>query len=200
MVKRGECLLVNPFASRMMKRFFISAGWFVGWFVIIGIINAPNLVFIPVLGGMFGVPIYFVIQDNKAKNSCIEIIRNKYNQNSILTVEVYHDSEFEWGFLTLTGEALYFVPKKGEIFKIPHNFYTDYGFRGLSTGNYATTSSRIGNTNMSIGSTREIKSPIFYVVPANGDEVYWHTRKNEKMFKAVQKLNGKDPSNLKSNY
>ncbi|GAB6552080.1 hypothetical protein bcgnr5378_04980 [Bacillus cereus] len=190
---------MNPFASRMMKRFFMVAGGFVGGFIIAAILNVEIFLMLPMLA-MFGLPIYFVMQDNKGKNSCIEIIRNKYNQNSILTVEVYHDSDLEWGFLTLTEEALYFVPKKGEIFKIPHSYYTDYGYRGLSTGNYATTASRIGNTNMSVGSTREIKAPIFYVVPANGDEVYWHTRNNEKMFKAVQKLNGKDRSNLKSNY
>ncbi|MED2737632.1 hypothetical protein [Bacillus toyonensis] len=188
----------NPFASRMMKRFFVVVGGFIGVFVVGGILNAPSFIFlVPV--AMFGIPIYFVMQDNKGKNKCIELIRSKYNQNSILTVEAYNPS-LEWGFVTLTKEAMYFVPKKGEIAKIPHSHYTNYGITALGTGTYTTTTSSIGNTGMNMSSTRENKSPIFYITLTDGAEIYWHSRKNEKLFNAVKKVLGQDNSHLKSNY
>ncbi|WP_130777008.1 hypothetical protein [Bacillus luti] len=182
-----------------MKRFFMVFGSFFGGFVIAAILNIELLVvLIPPLA-LFGLPIYFVMQDNKGKNSCIELIRNKYNQNSILTVEAYNPN-LEWGFVTLTKEAMYFVPKKGEVVEILHSYYTNYGITALGTGSYTTTTSSIGNTGMNISSTRENKSPIFYITLTDGTEIYWHSRKNEKLFNAVKKLNGKDHSNLKSNY
>lgn len=191
---------MDPFTSRFAKRFFVVVGCFIGGLVLFSILNLPDLIIIPVAGSMFGVPIYFVMQDKKAKNQCIEIIRNKYNQTSILTVEVYHHSDFGWGFLTLTKEALIFVPKKGDIINIPHSNYSDYGYKGLGTGNYITTSSRIGNTNMSINNTSEKKAPVFYIAAQNGNETHFHTRKNKQMFNALRKVRGEDNSNLKSNY
>ncbi|GAB6423004.1 hypothetical protein bcgnr5372_27200 [Bacillus luti] len=191
-------MVSNPFTSRFAKRFFISVGAAIGIFVLGAIINSVFLTMLYPLG-LFGIPIYFVIQDNKGKNRCIELIRNKYNQNSILTVEAYQPN-LEWGFVTLTKEGMYFVPKKGEVAEILHSYYTNYGITALGTGTFTTTTSSIGNTGVNLSSTRENKSPIFYVTLTDGTEIYWHSRKNEKLFNAVKKLNGKDHSNLKSNY
>ncbi|PFC90932.1 hypothetical protein CN272_02350 [Bacillus anthracis] len=190
---------MDPFTSRFAKRFFITVGSAVGLFLIGAMINSEAIAFSYLLA-LFGIPIYFVIQDKKGKNSCKEIVRNKYNQNSILTVEVFHHSDFGWGFLSLSKEALVFVPKKGDIIYIPHSNYTDYGYKGLGTGDYITTSSRIANTNMSIHNTSEKKAPVFYVISKDGNEVQWHTRKNKQMYNALRKVNGRDNSNLKSNY
>ncbi|WDL93172.1 hypothetical protein JCR32_05005 [Bacillus sp. HNR-4] len=190
---------MDPFTSRFAKRFFITVGAAVGLFLIGAMINSEAIAFSYLLA-LFGIPIYFVIQDKKGENSCKEIVRNKYNQNSILTVEVYHHSDFGWGFLTLTKEALIFVPKKGDIINIPHSNYSDYGYKGLGTGNYITTSSKIGNTNMSINNTSEKKAPVFYIAAQNVNETHFHTRKNKQMFTAVRKVRGEDNSNLKSNY
>ncbi|WP_336769716.1 hypothetical protein [Bacillus bombysepticus] len=95
---------------------------------------------------------------------------------------------------------MYYVPKKGDVVEILHSYYTNYGITALGTGTYTTTTSSIGNTGMNISSTRENKSPIFYITLTDGAEIYWHSRKNEKLFNAVEKLNGQDRSNLKSNY
>ncbi|WP_336769715.1 hypothetical protein [Bacillus bombysepticus] len=86
----------NPFTSRFTKRFFISVGAAVGLFIFGAIIDSLFIAMSYLLA-LFGIPIYFVVQDNKSKNRCIELIRNKYNQNSILTVEAYNPS-LEWGF------------------------------------------------------------------------------------------------------
>lgn len=102
---------MDPFTSRFAKRFFITVGSAVGLFLIGAMINSEAIAFSYLLA-LFGIPIYFVIQDNKGKNSCKEIVRNKYNQTSILTLEVFHHSDFGWGCLTLTKEALIFVPRK----------------------------------------------------------------------------------------
>ncbi|BCD27150.1 hypothetical protein LKL90_03805 [Bacillus mobilis] len=192
-------MLVDPFTSRFAKRFFITVGSAVGLFLIGAMINSEAIAFSYLLA-LFGIPIYFVIQDNKGKNSCKEIVRNKYNQTSILTLEVFHHSDFGWGCLTLTKEALIFVPKKGDIIYIPHSNYAEYGYKGLGTGDYITTSTKIGNTNMSINNTSEKKAPVFYLIGHDGTEVQLHTRKNKQMYNAVKKALGRDNSHLKSNY
>lgn len=189
----------NPFTSRFTKRFFIVFGAFWGSYLVPAILPFSIFYLTPFVV-IFGLPIYFTMQDNKGKNSCIELIRNKYNQESVLTLETYHPN-LEWGFLTLTQQSLFFVPKKGEIMIVSLNSISEYGFKGIGTGDFTTTVSRIGNTGVNIGSTRENKAPVFYFYLTEIDDLfYFHTRKHEKMFKAMQRILGTDTSKLKSNY
>ncbi|BCC09393.1 MULTISPECIES: hypothetical protein [Bacillus cereus group] len=189
----------NPFSSRLMKRFFIVFGSFFGSYIVPAILPF-SIFYLTPLVVLIGLPIYFTMQDNKGKNSCIELIRNKYNQESVLTVETYHPN-LEWGFLTLTQQALFFIPKKGEIMNIPLSSIANYGFRSIGTGDFTTTISRVGNTGLNIGSTRENKAPVFYFYLTEIEDLfYFHTRKHEKMFKTMQKIVGTDTSKLKSNY
>ncbi|MED2737633.1 hypothetical protein [Bacillus toyonensis] len=144
------------------------------------------------------VPVYFKMKDSKEKNACIEMMRRKLNQNSVYTVLAYHN-DLEFGYLSLTDKSFTFVPKKGEIIDIPLETVTNYGFKGVGTGQYATTTSSIGDTGMQISSTQEVKAPVFYVNV--GEVTYeWLAQKHTKMFDAVQKSEGKDRSNLQSNY
>ncbi|EJQ49964.1 hypothetical protein EKA14_05445 [Bacillus mycoides] len=187
----------NPFLPRFLRRFFVFLGCFFGCLVLASILDSLFLILVTI-STVVVVPVYFNMKDNKEKASCIEMIRRKYNQENVFAIDAYHPN-LEWGYLSLTSQAFIFVPKKGDIIYIALDAVTNYGSTAIGTGEFATTTSSVGNTGMSISSTREVKSPIFYV-NVNEEAYYWHTKKNSKMFDAVQKLQGKDPGKLKSNY
>lgn len=187
----------NPFYPRFIKRFLVFLACFFGCLIVGGILNSFFIFFLAI-PMVVAVPAYFYWKDNKEKNSCIELIRNNYSENSLLTVDAYHNN-LEWGYLSMTNESLVFIPKKGDTIRIPLNTVSNYGFEYVGTGEYTTTMTRVGNTNLSVGSTREAKCPVFYVY-VDDSLFIWQTKKHEKMFNTFQKLQGKDTSNLKSNY
>ncbi|MGS7465488.1 hypothetical protein [Bacillus paranthracis] len=190
-------LLSNPFLPRFLKRFFVFLGCLFGGLILASILDSIILLTLTTLTPLI-VPAYFYTKDKKEKNACIEMIRSKRNQNSVFTVLAYHNDS-EWGYLSLTDKSFTFVPKKGEIIDIPLGSVTNYGFTGIGTGEFATTTSSIGNTGMHVSSTREVKVPVFYVI-VDETTYSWITHKHSKMFDAIQRTEGKNRSNLQSNY
>ncbi|WP_255294469.1 hypothetical protein [Bacillus cereus] len=190
-------LLNNPYLPRFLKRLGVFLVCFFGSLFLGSGLDSTLLIMFSIFTPII-VPAYFYMKDNKEKNACIEMIRRERNQNSKFTVLAYHN-DLEFGYLSLTDKSFTFVPKKGEIIDIPLESVTNYGFKGVGTGEYATTTSNFGNTGMQFSSTREVKVPVFYVTV--GEKTYeWLAHKHSKMFDAVQKSEGKDRSKLKSNY
>ncbi|MED0993493.1 hypothetical protein [Bacillus nitratireducens] len=189
--------MYNPYMPRFLKRFAVFLVCFFGALFLGSSLDSTLLLMFTIFTPLI-VPVYFYMKDNKEKNACIEMIRRERNQNSIYTVLAYHN-DLEFGYLSLTDKSFTFVPKKGEIIDIPLETVTNYGFKGVGTGVYGTTTTNIGNTGMQLSSTREVKAPVFYVTV--GEYTYeWLAQKHSKLFDAVQKSEGKDRSKLKSNY
>ncbi|WP_242626772.1 MULTISPECIES: hypothetical protein [Bacillus cereus group] len=188
-------LLHNPYMPRFLKRFGVFLVCFFGSLILGSILDSEILIILTIFTPII-VPAYFYRKDNKEKNACIEMIRRERNQNSVFTVLAYHN-DLEFGYLSLTDKSFTFVPKKGEIIDIPFDIVTNYGFKAVGTGVYGTTTSSVGN--MQLSSTQEVKAPVFYICV--GEQTYeWLAHKHSKMFDAVQKFEGKDRSTLKSNY
>lgn len=180
---------------RFLKRFGVFLVCFFGSLILGSILDSEILIILTIFTPII-VPAYFYRKDNKEKNACIEMIRRERNQNSVFTVLAYHN-DLEFGYLSLTDKSFTFVPKKGEIIDIPFDIVTNYGFKAVGTGVYGTTTSSVGN--MQLSSTQEVKAPVFYICV--GEQTYeWLAHKHSKMFDAVQKFEGKDRSTLKSNY
>ncbi|HDR6312929.1 TPA: hypothetical protein QCU60_004951 [Bacillus cereus] len=182
---------------RFLKRFAVFLVCFFGGLFLGSGLDSTLLLIFTIFTPLI-VPAYFYMKDNKEKNACIEMVRRERNQNSIYTVLAYHN-DLEFGYLSLTDKSFIFVPKKGEIIDIPLETVTNYGFKGVGTGVYGTTTTNLGNTGMQLSSTREVKAPVFYVTV--GEYTYeWLAQKHSKLFDVVQKSEGKDRSKLKSNY
>ncbi|AXR14814.1 MULTISPECIES: hypothetical protein [unclassified Bacillus (in: firmicutes)] len=183
----------NPFYSRRKFRCIAVVCIFAFTQALILNCGLHFLVFVPYII-LFCSPVYFIFKCKKEKNKCVELVCNQYNQERFAEMEVYHPN-LEWGFLVLTKQALFFVPKKGGIWSINLDEISRYGMDGIGTGVFnSTTSSLTGDTT-----TREDVNRIFYVY--KGKECYyWYTNKNELMFENMQILFGTHTSQLKSNY
>ncbi|MDN4493241.1 hypothetical protein [Ureibacillus aquaedulcis] len=148
----------------------------------------------PILVPLLFYPIYTLYQKRKVS----EYIKNNYNQTSKFIVTAF-DKGSRFGYLALTDDTLYFVPKKGDIKVHPYHSFDSYGYKSIGLGQYEGTISNIG-LGMKKASIQENKSPIFYIESLDGNTYYWHVKKNKLTFEQYRKINGYQSNTRKANF
>jgi hypothetical protein len=123
---------------------------------------------------------------NKAVSRINDYISKHMPGDSILLVEDSYLDNHGRGHLALTQHWFIFVNRKGEILEFNLHDLTNYGYKYVGTGQYATTFHKVGG--VTVGSTREGKVPIFYLETVKNNKEWvlaFFCLKHKKFFKLL---------------
>lgn len=190
--------MISPYITRFITRLFILFGVYVGGSLITSgfILLSPifSIFLLPILLS----PFYFVYRRKKNEAKCIELIREKFQQNVDFIMEGYH-TNLRWGFFAITKNSVIFIPQKGNVLEIDFNNMQEYGRSAQGTGMYSTTTTHLGG-GISMSGTQEGKNSVIYIVEKNGDTHVWHFVRVAKVLSELKIANGIKPEKLQSNF